>query len=59
MKCDYEGCYYEGQPEEFEVFKGSLDDCWYACPNCVDKVIDQTGYCGVGCMFGYGCDQSC
>jgi hypothetical protein len=24
--------------------------------HCLD---DQTGYCGLNCKLGYGCDQSC
>lgn len=58
-ECDYRGC-GKSYPEDMMTKHTDWnDDIWLACPECEDKLNDSTGYCGMSCMFGYGCDQSC
>ncbi len=29
------------------------------CTECNDKYVNHTGWCGLSCCLGGGCDQSC
>lgn len=58
-ECDYAGCENVCAEHLMYVVEDWQGYKWYACPCCADKLDDKTGYCGIACQFGYGCDQSC
>lgn len=53
--CDHSECVKTGSTIEMH----HLGDGWYVCNDCLDLMEDTTGYCGVKCKLGYGCDHSC
>jgi len=56
--CGYKDCENTSETHEGEVYY-YLDNEWI-CSECEDKINPEaTGYCGVACKLGYGCDQSC
>lgn len=56
--CQYNNCENTSETHDGRVHK-DLDDAW-VCEECEDLLNPEgTGFCGVGCKLGYGCDQSC
>lgn len=56
--CEYYGCTNTSETHS-GMFYEHLDDAW-VCSECEDKLNPGcTGYCGVSCQLGCGCDQSC
>jgi hypothetical protein len=53
-ECEYGDC--TNMTDEITEVAGEYFSC---CPDCQEKVSDETGYCPVECMMGHGCDQSC
>lgn len=52
--CSYRDCHNEGV-----LIEGVHDDGEpvFLCEH--HELDNQTGYCGMSCQLGYGCDQSC
>jgi ribosomal protein S14 len=53
--CEYNECENPGTPREV------WQHTFYLCEECENKVCDgnQSGYCSMNCILGYGCDGSC
>ena len=56
--CDYNGC--RNTSATHEIYEMDLGGETYdICSEHEPVVYDHTGYCGVDCQLGFGCDQSC
>jgi len=56
--CDFSECEVHLPKDKMEEYSDGCDT-YYVCPDCEDKIEDQTGYCSLSCQMGYGCDEVC
>lgn len=51
--------YYEGCESYTDEELSHIDKGRYLCDEWYEAYDDKTGYCGLYCCLGYGCDQTC
>lgn len=57
--CAYRDCTNAADTHEMiEIYEDS-DGKVFVCSHCEGKVEDSSGYCGIMCQLGYGCDETC
>lgn len=44
---------------EKQVPKKNYNGEYEICEDCIEDLPNKTGYCGMSCRLGFGCDDSC
>lgn len=62
--CDYADCEYADCDAHLPIANmynegDTTGGPVWVCERCMNKMVDDSGYCSLSCQLGYGCDDSC